>query len=29
MALLADSDQGLANAFDAIGDHIKRLRLTN
>lgn len=29
MALLADSDQALANAFDAIGDQIKRLRLTN
>jgi Flp pilus assembly protein TadG/predicted nucleic acid-binding Zn ribbon protein len=29
MALLADSDQALSNAFDAIGDQIKRLRLTN
>ncbi|MCZ8314900.1 TadE/TadG family type IV pilus assembly protein [Phreatobacter sp.] len=29
MALLADSDEALANAFDAIGDQIKRLRLTN
>ena len=29
MALVADSDQALTNAFDEIGNHISRLRLTN
>lgn len=28
MALVADSDQALSNAFDEIGNHISRLRLT-
>ncbi|MBY0362682.1 MAG: hypothetical protein K2X45_12320 [Phreatobacter sp.] len=29
MALVADSDQALTNAFDEIGNHISRLRLTH
>jgi len=29
MALVADSDQALTNAFDEIGNHISRLRLIN
>ena len=29
MALVANSDQALTNAFDEIGAHISRLRLTN
>lgn len=29
MALVANSDQALTNAFDEIGNHISRLRLIN
>lgn len=29
MALVANSDQALTNAFDEIGSHISRLRLIN